>query len=375
MKRSMVYSLILLSLFFALFTARYGWTFVAQELESKIFPMPDVLEPVSLVVANGKIIIPEETHIAIYSLADFHLEKKFGRRGEGPGEFSYPPKITAFPDHLVANTMGKLIHYSYEGKLIRETKIIIPYNYGIWPMLPVGENFVGFPMEVKKINPGKMQLLHIGRLYDQEFKSTKQLCEAIHPMVPPPPPPPQAGTKPKPTPKQDFEVIPEYVDYAIVDDKIFLADNRKGFHISVLDKKGDLLYEIDKEYKSRKVPEEYKEAYMKRQQEHPDWESLQKQFNYKFKENFPAFFSFKVADKKIYVTTYEKKDEKCELVVMDLDGKILKSSFSFPLPPYQDPSYSFTLFSNQYEIYQDKIYYLDYNYNTDIYELHITPIK
>jgi len=75
------------------------------------------------------------------------------------------------------------------------------------------------------------------------------------------------------------------------------------------------------------------------------------------------------------VTTYEKKDEKYEVVVMDLEGKILKRSFSFPLPPYQDASYSFTLFSNEYEIYQDKIYYLAYNYDTDIYELHITPIK
>jgi len=375
MKRSLVYSLILLSLFFALFIARYGWTFVAQELESKIFPLPDVLEPVSLVVANGKIIIPEETHIAIYSLDDFHLEKKFGRRGEGPGEFSYPPKITAFPDHLVANTMGKLIHYSYDGDFIKETKIIIPYNYGTWPLLPIGEYYVAFPMEVEKINPGAMRLLHIGRLYDQGFKPVKQLCEAIHPMVPPPPPPPQAGTKPKPTPKQDFNAIPEYVDYAIVDDKIFLADNRKGFHISVFDKKGDLLYEIDKEYKSLKVPEEYKEAYMKRQQEHPDWESLQKQFNFKFKENFPAFSSFKIADNKIYMTTYEKMENKYEVVVMDLEGNTLKRSYSFPFPPFQNASYSFTLFSNAYEIGQDKIFHLAYNYETDVYELHITPIK
>ena len=374
-KRLLCSSFILLSLLVALIITRYSWTSDAQESESKIVPMPDVIEPVSLVVANGKIIIPEGSHIAIYSLGNFHLEKIFGRRGEGPGEFNYLPKITAFPDHLLANTRGKLIHYSYDGKLIKETKIVIPYNYGTWPMLPVGDNFVGFPMEVKKINPGKIQILHIGRLYDQKFKPVKQLCEAIRPMVPPPPPPPQARTKPKPTPKQDFNVIPEYVDFAIVDGKILLADNRGGFHISVFDKHGDLLYEIDKEYKPLKVLKNYREEYMKHQQAHPEWEKLQRQFNFKFKENFPAFSSFKVADNKIYVTTYEKKDEKYELVVMDLEGNILKRSFSFPLPPYQNASYSFTLFSNEYEIYQDKIYNLAYNYETDIYELHITPIK
>lgn len=365
----------ILSLMLTLLIAGYSWTFSSQELHSIIIPMPDVIEPVALVVSKDKIIIPERTHIAIYSFGDFHLEKKFGSRGEGPGEFTYPPKITAFPDHLLANTMGKLIHYSYDGNFIKETKIFIPYNYGTWPMLPVGENYVGFPLEVEKTNQGTVQLRHICRLFDHKFKSVKQLCEAIRPLAPPPPPPPKAGTKPRPTPKQNFNVIPEYVDYTIMDDKIFLADNREGFHISVFDKKGNLLYEIDKEYKTLKVPKEYKEAYMKRQQEHPDWESLQRQFNYKFKDNFPAFFSFKVADNKIYTTTYEKKDGKYEVVVMDLEGKILKRSFSFPLSPYQEPSYSITLFSNEYEIYEDNIYNLAYNYKTDIYELHITPIK
>ncbi|UCE41724.1 MAG: hypothetical protein JSV17_01650 [Candidatus Aminicenantes bacterium] len=375
LKKPSIYAIAIFSMFFSLPVHGYSWTCTAQDSELKIVPMPDVIEPIALVVSKNKIIIPERTHIAFYSLDNYQLEKKFGRRGEGPGEFSYPPYITAFPDFLLANTMGKLIYYSYDGDLIKETKIIIPYNYGTWPMLPVGENYVGFPLEIEKTNQGKMQLRHIGRLYDQEFKPVKQLCEAIRPLAPPPPPPPREGDKPKPTPKQDFNVIPEYVDYVIMDDKIFLADNRKGFYISVFDKQGNLLYEIAKGYKKLKVPKEYKEAYMKRQQEHPDWESLQRQFNYKFKEIFPAFSSFKVVDAKIYMTTYEKKDEKYEMVVMDLDGEILKRSFSFPLPPYQDPSYSFTLFSNEYEIFRNKIYNLSYNLETDIYELRITPIK
>jgi hypothetical protein len=358
-----------------LLIAGYSWPSSSQELPSKIIPMPDVIQPGAIVVSKGKIIIPERTHIALFSIQDFHLEKKFGRRGEGPGEFSTPPKITVFPDHLLANTMGKLIFFSYDGDLIKEIKITIPYNYGTWPMLPVGQNYVGFPIEVKKTKQGTIQFNHVGRLYDQKFKPIKQICEAILPLAPPPPPPPKAGTKPRRIPKQDFNVIPEYVDYVIVNDKIFLADNRKGFHISVLDKQGDLLYKIEKDYKPLRVPREYKDANMKRLRELPDWESLQNQFNYKFKEYFPAFSSFKVADNKIYVTTYQKKNEKFEIVVMDFDGNILKNSFSFPLPPYQDPSYNISLFSNEYEIYQDTIYHLAYNYETDIYELNITPIK
>lgn len=375
LKGFLISVVLLLSLLSAPWITLCGGARATQELESKVIPMADVIEPVALVVAKNKIIIPERTHIAIYSLENYQLEKKFGNRGEGPGEFSHPPHLAAFPDYILANTIGKLIHYSYDGHLLKETKIIIPYNYGTWPMLPVGENYVAFPLEVEKINTGKVQISHIGRLYNQQFKPVKQLCDPIHPPVPPPPPPPKAGTKPRPTPKQDFNVIPDYVDYAVKGDKIFLADNRKGFHISVFDHQGNLLHEIHKEYKPLKVSKEYKEAYMERQQTLPDWDAWQRQLNYKFRENFPAFSSFKVADNKIYVTTYEKKDEKYEVVVMALDGKILKRSFSFPLPPYQAPSYSFTLFSSEYEIYQDKIYYLAYNYDTDTYELHINPVN
>jgi hypothetical protein len=146
--------------------------------------MPDVIEPLVLVVSEEKIIIPERTHISIFSIKDSHLENKIGRRGEGPGEFTYPPKITAFPKYLLANTMGKLILYSYDGDLIKEIKIPIPYNYRTWPMLPVGNNYMGFPIEVEKTKQGTINLHHIGRLYNKEFKPVTQLCEPIRPLVP-----------------------------------------------------------------------------------------------------------------------------------------------------------------------------------------------
>jgi len=369
----LAYPSVLLFLFYSLLGAGCARHLLSQQ-GNRTIPMPEVLEPVDFVIAKEKIVIAETTHIAIYSLKDLHLEKKFARRGEGPGEFDFPPHITAYPDRILVNTMGKLIHYSYEGSLIEETKIKFPYNYGTWPMLPVGENFVGFPTEIEKINAGAVRISNVGRLYNGEFEPIKQLCEAILPLVPPPPPPPGQGTRPKPTPQQDFNVIPDYVDYAVVEDKIFLADNRKGLHISVFDQVGDLLYEIDKAYKPMRVSKKYEDDYMKRQKAHPDWENWQRRFTYRFRKNFPAFSSFKVAGDKIYITTHEKKDGKYEIVVMDLQGHILKRSFSFPLPPYQDPSYSFTLFSNQFEIYQDRIYSLSYNDETDTYELHIHAI-
>ena len=368
-------SLAILSISAFFVIAGDGAIFASQGTEMQVIPMPEVIEPFTLVVYGGRIVIPESTHISIFSLKDFRLIKKFGSRGEGPGEFRYPPHITAFPDFLLANASGKLIYYSHEGDFIRETKLPFFYNSEAWPMLPVGSNYIGLPMEMEKINPGTLRLRHVGRLYDSGFKPLKLLSEGIPPLVPPPPPPPRAGTPARMTPKQDFEAIPDYVDYAVVGDRIFLADNRKGLYIAVYDRLGNLLREIKHDEKAIRVSDDYKEAAMKRLRAQPNWESMNRQFNFRFREDFPAFFSFKVANNKIYMTTYAKEGEKYEIVVMDLEGRILGRSFSFPLPPYQDVTYRFTLFSNAYEIYEDRIYYLAYNYDTDIYELHIVPIK
>ena len=109
--------------------------------------------------------------------------------------------------------------------------------------------------------------------------------------------------------------------------------------------------------------------------EHPNWESLNSRYNYVFKDNFPAFFSFKVADQKIFFITYDKKDNRNEIVVLDLEGKLIGRFFSFPLEPYQRLNETFLLFSNEFDIHSDTIYHLEYNFDRESIELHITAIK
>ena len=61
----------------------------------------EISKPDFMVAHNGKLVVMEKPHIYIYSLKDFKLIKKFGRQGEGPGEFKIEqfgaPMSTLFP--------------------------------------------------------------------------------------------------------------------------------------------------------------------------------------------------------------------------------------------------------------------------------------
>ena len=102
-----------------------------------------------------------------------------------------------------------------------------------------------------------------------------------------------------------------------------------------------------------------------------NWERIYSQYKYKYGQYFPAFFSFKIDNGKIYLMTYGKEDNLHEIIVMNLKGDIIKRTFSFPIHPYGD----LYALNYEYDIHDDKIFYMSYNYQTDVYELHINEIK
>ena len=60
--------------------------------ETKVIPMPDLMKPQLILLDKTQMYITEDTSIFIYSLKDFKLIKKFGKRGEGPQEFIVNPQ-------------------------------------------------------------------------------------------------------------------------------------------------------------------------------------------------------------------------------------------------------------------------------------------
>jgi len=370
---------------------RFGFALDVFDLrapsQAKIVPLPMVQRAMALAVGKDRIYLWDadlakaDYSIKILSASDYSLIRSFGKKGKGPGEF-----LTAAGWPHLAGTdvwsedIRKIVVFNSEGEFKKE----IPFPPGFRGMfhsiLPLGDHFAALATDWTP-NPSG-QLLWQGRVFDKEFKNVKQFVSdipSLYPPPPPPPPPPPGQKEPalkesKPEPKTIYEAIPECTDFAVADDKIFVADTRTGFHISVFDDQGRPLYEITKSYEKLKVPGDFRAPYLQFLKQKNAW--LLNQADIKFREYYPAFYFFKIADDKIYIATYAKKDGLNELYVLDLKGNILKRSFSFPLDQTFDSNYqNFSVAKIRCDIRGGKIYFLMKNEKTDSYELHIQDIE
>ena len=331
----------------------------------KIADLPGLDHPASMTIRDSILYVCDRESIHVFQLEPFRFIQKFGRRGEGPGEFNSPPHLAAFSDHLFVNTMGKIMKFSKKGEFLEQTKIPFTYFYVYYPLLQAGRNYVGLPF--RRIED-TTTFIHTVNVYDSQLKMIKEIYQGISPRLLPPPRP---GTK---IVKVDFEVIPDCMEVAVQDNKIFVGDTRRGFHIAVFSSTGEHLYDIEKDYRKVKVPDEFKKEFWEEVQSSERWEQLKQQFNYKIRDHYPAFYSMQIQQKKIYVTTYDRKDSLYETVILDLEGNILKRGFSFPLDPEFRVLTGIVSFSNQYVIYDDKVHYIILNDDSMVYELHACPV-
>ena len=74
-----------------------------------VIELPEIINPASITVDNNHIYITDFPSVYIYSLKDCHLIKKFGRRGEGPGEWLRYALLSRHENYLVIGGKGKVI--------------------------------------------------------------------------------------------------------------------------------------------------------------------------------------------------------------------------------------------------------------------------
>ncbi len=65
------------------FVGSFGELLMAK----KVVTLSGILAPSDIKIDEERIYITQHEEIYIYSLKDYRLIKKFGRKGEGPGEF------------------------------------------------------------------------------------------------------------------------------------------------------------------------------------------------------------------------------------------------------------------------------------------------
>ena len=93
---------------------------------TRVIPMPGLVYPDELQVFGNRMYIGEFPFVYIYSIGDFKLLKKIGRKGEGPREFTQYCIPFVAKNRLIVSSQGKVTFFTTEGDYISEQKVNVP---------------------------------------------------------------------------------------------------------------------------------------------------------------------------------------------------------------------------------------------------------
>lgn len=309
----------------------------------------DLLDPAAIHVDGNQMYITEHATIYIYSTKDYHLIKKFGRRGEGPKEFKLGEEdqvdLFVLPGYLQINSEARVSFFTKDGNYIKEISTL----HGRW-LRPLGKNFVG----MRPVFDEKNIRYHVVNLYDSNCNKVKEIYRE------------KAEIQHR---RQTFNAVSWTRDiYHNYREKIFVDGKNKV--IRVFDNKGEKLYDINLKYDRIKITDEIKNKYLKYYRENPfwrqRWERLKKW--YIFPDYLPVVQDFVVKDERIYILTYKEENDKFEFLVLDIKGKLLKKVFL----PLVKSSY---IWYYPWDISKGKLYKIVEKEDSERYELHVDEIN
>ncbi len=329
----------------------------------EVVSLPGLTAPDSIMVDGGYIYIAEFPVVYIYSLKDFTLKAKFGRKGEGPGEFLKYAQLYVRPDGLVVGDRNRVLYFNKDGKYLKEIKARSLANWGV---MPLGEGFVGR----SKAREGKVEYdtvvlyspvlekgkeIYRSRFFYSEWKGGKK-CNAVG----------VTG-----------------IHFQAYGGKVFIRGGA-DFTIHVFDEGGNKRYSIDREYEKVRVTEADKKRYLDYFRLTLPWKRLYEERlkgEIYFPDFFPAIRSFFVVDEKVYVLTYKKRGGKAQFIVLNLKGELIEEIY---LPfPVDDDGFIYSLhkslrrrvFNPTFTIKGGTFYRLVENSESEEWELHIHKMK
>ena len=309
-----------------------------------------LVQPGTLVVKNNTVFVSETTTVYIYSLSDGRLIRKFGKDGEGPGEFKLPHgensvKMGINEQHILVDSAAKLSYFSHDGEFIKEFKVPPLHHF-----IPVEDGFVSSTNYNDKSKFPKKAIA----LFDRNFKRKKMLLITDTPIG--------MGVK---------ILVPDInYDYRVYDDKIFLSTGKDKINIKVLDAQGIQLFEIGISVTQNPLTGKFKDEvqqYYKTDPYYKNFWGYMKQY-LTFPEVFPPVKNFIVDGGKVYVQTFRQQEDQFQWIIFDIKGNELKTLF---LPALSESPVT----SLPYSINRGKFYYLQENDETETWELHSLEIK
>ncbi len=272
-----------------------------------IATFPELLNPSGLVIEDDNMYITQDISIYIYSMKDFKLIKKFGKKGEGPQEFNRFAAITPMKDKLLINSLSKISYYTKDGEYINEIKTKGGFSFLYQPL---GENYVGRGIGAKD----NVRFVSVN-LYDKDLNKIKTILER------------EDDTQ---IAKGSIKILNSTLNYMTFNDKLYLISG-SDFEIKVYDKTPKEIMAIKKDdYKRRKFTEEDKQMIFDELQNDPNQKPYMDMIKKMavFPKEWPAIAGAFERDNIIYVSTFKALNKTTyEFMIFDSEGKFVHSMF------------------------------------------------
>jgi len=234
--------------------------------------------------------------------------RKFGQKGQGPGEIQRPTRITLAEDNKITILdlrNNRFSYYSKEGECLKEIPIVKyrPFE----AKADSSGNIYGYILIM-----GEKVTLDLIKL-DQSFKFVKTITSKEMPKEPPP------------------AILTELFHFHVLKDDYLIWGRTYNYEFNILDKNGKLIRQIIKDYSPIRVTKDNLiEEYKRR---NPDTKIPPKlpRIPDHFPNHFPVFENF-ICDEKgrIFVRTYERDEEdNVYYDVFDAEGRYF-TRFSLP---------------------------------------------
>lgn len=317
----------------------------------KVATLPELKHPKNLSVDKTQLYVTENAVVYIYSLKDFKLVTKFGRKGQGPQEFHtlphVPVSVDATTDKLVVGSIRKISYYSKQGKFIREKRAqSMALNIRLH-----GDGFLGWAViQDKGISYSTVNI------YDSELNKMQEVFRMKDAFQ-------GAGN--------GYEVLHNVFAYYSINNKIILP-GKNSAAIDIFDGKMRKVASIQLDQEKEEVDEEFKRKMTRHFKTNPETKEIYPMLKpLIFAKYFPVISDFFVDHQDggiIYIMTWKRENGANEFYTYNLTGKF-KKKVMIPI------RYETELSPYPAAVQNGILYQLVENDKTELWEFHASPIK
>lgn len=331
-------------------------------MAKEVVVLKELTYPYNMQISENEIFISEQAHIYIYSLNDLKLIRKFGRKGEGPGEFIThkvkPIQFDVHPECVYVESMMRVTIFNRKGQHKKTIKLPFYNAAGLYPEALSNGCFVGYqyadediPKNRRIINnfygSGRKVFVTIN-IYNSKFKKIKEVCREAEPVG------------------EFLFPIGGGLEFKVYKNDIYVLYGQPDLHIDCFDKSGKFKYSIKKDNIERqKVSPENIENIkaVGKLKWKEDYERIFKK-KMKFRKYWPSVKSFFIDMEIIYISTHVIKNGKRLWYLYDLRGNLIKQQYL----PFVAQNDSDAIFPQT--VHNDKLYQVVANENYE-WELNI----